>query len=113
MRFLFTLFFFFIAHLVLAQTLCTKFTIVKEVLNTEKVKVLVQPAVFESQWTTLCTKQGYWAVEYNGAIPCKKWIAPEYTQILEQIETKAAVYKFVEVQKKVRDAEVTAYLSEN
>lgn len=113
MRFLFTLFFFFIAHLVLAQTLCTKFSVVKEITKTEKTKVLVQAAVYETRWTSLCTKQGCWVVEYKDGLPCKTWIPAEYTQVLEQVVAQAAVYKDIEVQKTERDAEVTAYLSSN
>jgi hypothetical protein len=111
----FCLFFMVVAMLssVGAQTLCTKFSVIKEIVQTEKKQVLVQAAVFETRWTSICTKEGFWSVEYKDNLPCKIWNAPEYTQVLEQVETKPAIYKDIDLLKRVRDAEITAYLSSN
>lgn len=95
-----------------AQTLCTKHTVIKPILQSESLKVMDTPAVYETKTVKMIIRDGFWDIEIKSGLPCKVWKEPEYQTIYEQIVIVPATYKMVAVQRKIRDGEIYTFLGD-
>lgn len=95
-----------------AQTLCAKTMVIKPVFSTEIVEIIISPAVYETKFVEMVTKQGFWDVEKKNGVDCKVWRNPETVTVARQIIVIPAVTKTITTQKVERHGDVITYMSD-